>query len=72
MGILNLSFEDGSFLSDIFIDCSAEEYDLEERDAQFLREASAIKLICRLNQNLSENGSLTESSKLLSQQKLCW
>ncbi|MDU0353647.1 hypothetical protein RS130_06620 [Paraglaciecola aquimarina] len=61
----DLSFEDGNFSPDIFIDCSAEEYSLEESDAQFLREASATKLICRLNQNLSENGSLIKSSKFV-------
>ena len=48
--------EDGKFEPEIFVNCKASEYSIDEDDARLLHEGSAIKLICSVYQAWSQGG----------------
>jgi hypothetical protein len=59
----DLDVEYGSFSIDRYIDCDMSTDTLSDEDQSFLREASAIKLICKLQDSILINEGLVDSSK---------
>ena len=61
----DLDVEYGDFSIDKYIDCDFCIDTLNECDQAFLREASAIKLICELQDSISINEGLVEGSEFV-------
>ena len=60
--VIDLDIELGDFSVDKYIDCDFSFDTLDECDQVFLREASAVKLICQLLDSISINEGLVENS----------
>lgn len=54
--------EDGTFNPYLFVNCSQQEYDIDEEEEKLLNEGSAIKLICKVYQAWGQHGYPESSS----------